>query len=291
MCGSFRRTARALTQMYEESLRPLGLRATQFTILQGLARAGEVSQGQLGEMLAMDSTSLTRTLAIMRRAGWVCGTARGRPPRAADTVVRGGGIEAQASAAGLGEGAIAAPGEAREAGVGESFAAHASRNRNRQDTRRFAMTKYGKITAGLLAVWFVAVFYGVGRAFIRERIVAVRIQCRCSGFGAHDCVFVVACGVRGISKLCIVVEPENSDFGAGVADCGIHVPSAAGAKRVASDLCVAGGIWGHVHWSYGRVRGLETCGACASQQFYFLAGAGHFGPGYGGQPGHDGTFA
>jgi DNA-binding MarR family transcriptional regulator len=71
MCGSFRRTARALTQMYEVALRPLGLRATQFTILQALERAGEVSQGQLGEMLAMDSTSLTRTLAIMRRAGWV----------------------------------------------------------------------------------------------------------------------------------------------------------------------------------------------------------------------------
>src|SRR5271165_4613958 len=71
MCGSFRRTARALTQMYEEALRPVGLRATQFTILQALERAGEVLQGRLGEMLAMDSTSLTRTLAIMRRAGWV----------------------------------------------------------------------------------------------------------------------------------------------------------------------------------------------------------------------------
>jgi len=71
MCGSFRRTARALTQVYDEALRPLGLRATQLTILQVLVRAGEVSQGRLGEMLAMDSTSLTRTLAIMKREGWV----------------------------------------------------------------------------------------------------------------------------------------------------------------------------------------------------------------------------
>jgi DNA-binding MarR family transcriptional regulator len=71
ICGSFRRTARALTQIYEEALRPLGLRATQLTILQVLARAGEVSQGQLGAMLAMDSTSLTRTLAIMKRADWI----------------------------------------------------------------------------------------------------------------------------------------------------------------------------------------------------------------------------
>ena len=71
MCGNFRRTSRALTQLYETALRPLGLRATQLTILQVLSRAGEVSQGQLGEMLAMDSTSLTRTIAIMRRQSWL----------------------------------------------------------------------------------------------------------------------------------------------------------------------------------------------------------------------------
>jgi DNA-binding MarR family transcriptional regulator len=71
MCGNFRRTSRALTQLYETALRPLRLRATQLTILQVLSRAGEISQGQLGEMLAMDSTSLTRTLAIMRRQDWI----------------------------------------------------------------------------------------------------------------------------------------------------------------------------------------------------------------------------
>lgn len=71
MCSSVRRASRALTQCYEQALRPLGLRATQFTILQLLSLAGEVSQGQLGEMLAMDSTTLTRTLEIMRREGWV----------------------------------------------------------------------------------------------------------------------------------------------------------------------------------------------------------------------------
>src|SRR5437870_7583626 len=71
MCGSLRRSARALRELYEHALRPLGLRATQFTILQVLSRAGEVSHGQLGEMLAMDSTSLTRTLGIMRREGWI----------------------------------------------------------------------------------------------------------------------------------------------------------------------------------------------------------------------------
>lgn len=71
MCASFRRSSRALTQLYEKELRPLGLRATQLTILQVLSRAGEMPQGKLGEILAMDSTSLTRTLAIMIGRGWI----------------------------------------------------------------------------------------------------------------------------------------------------------------------------------------------------------------------------
>ena len=71
MCASFRRAARLLSQLYEDAMRPLGLRATQFTILQALSLAGEITQGQLGQMLGMDSTTLTRTLTIMGRQGWV----------------------------------------------------------------------------------------------------------------------------------------------------------------------------------------------------------------------------
>ena len=71
LCASFRRTARALTQFYDVALRPMGLRTTQFTVLQALTLTGEVAQGRLGEILALDSTTLTRTLAIMRRRGWI----------------------------------------------------------------------------------------------------------------------------------------------------------------------------------------------------------------------------
>lgn len=71
LCASLRRASRALTQLYEDSLRPLGLRGTQFTILQALSLVDEVSQGELGQMLAIDSTTLTRTLAIMSRRGWI----------------------------------------------------------------------------------------------------------------------------------------------------------------------------------------------------------------------------
>jgi DNA-binding MarR family transcriptional regulator len=71
LCASFRRSARALTQLYDEALRPLGLRGTQFTLLQALSLTGEILQGDLGEIMAMDSTTLTRTLAILARRGWV----------------------------------------------------------------------------------------------------------------------------------------------------------------------------------------------------------------------------
>ena len=71
MCGTVRRVARALTQFYEEALRATGLRSSQLTILQVLWRGGEMSQGTLASILAMDSTTLTRTLSIMRRHGWI----------------------------------------------------------------------------------------------------------------------------------------------------------------------------------------------------------------------------
>jgi DNA-binding MarR family transcriptional regulator len=67
LCATLRRTSRAVTQAYARAMRLPDMRATQFTILQTLALAGEVTQGRLGAILAMDSTTLTRTLAIMRR--------------------------------------------------------------------------------------------------------------------------------------------------------------------------------------------------------------------------------
>lgn len=70
-CATLRRASRALTQTYEQEMREHGLRASQFTILQVLSRAGEITQGTLGDMLAMDSTTLTRTLRVMARSGWI----------------------------------------------------------------------------------------------------------------------------------------------------------------------------------------------------------------------------
>ena len=60
-----------VTQFYDAVLHPSGLHVTQFTLLQALHHAPEVSQKQLAELLAIDSTTLTRTLAPLRRKGWL----------------------------------------------------------------------------------------------------------------------------------------------------------------------------------------------------------------------------
>ncbi|MFZ0693008.1 MAG: MarR family transcriptional regulator [Alphaproteobacteria bacterium] len=72
-CAALRRTARAVTQLYDEALRPLDLRVTQFTIMQVLDQIGSITQGDLGHVLAMDSTSLSRTLKLMEKNDWIVG--------------------------------------------------------------------------------------------------------------------------------------------------------------------------------------------------------------------------
>jgi hypothetical protein len=49
-----------VTQLYDDCLRPSGLRVTQFSILAAIARLGESSLKQLEDELAIDQTTLTR---------------------------------------------------------------------------------------------------------------------------------------------------------------------------------------------------------------------------------------
>lgn len=70
-CLAARRTARAITRMYEDHLRPHGLRATQFSILASLALKGPTPVGELAEFLGLERTTLTRSAALLERNGWV----------------------------------------------------------------------------------------------------------------------------------------------------------------------------------------------------------------------------
>jgi DNA-binding MarR family transcriptional regulator len=69
--ASLRRAARAVTRLYDAALRDSGLRVTQFTLLQALQQSGSTSQARLGELLALDPTTLTRTLRPLADAGWI----------------------------------------------------------------------------------------------------------------------------------------------------------------------------------------------------------------------------
>lgn len=70
-CAALRRAARAVTQLYDEALRPAGLRVTQFTILQVLSLSERAIQGSIGEILAIDATTLTRNLKLLEEEGWI----------------------------------------------------------------------------------------------------------------------------------------------------------------------------------------------------------------------------
>ena len=70
-CANLRRSSRAVTQLYDQELRGSGLRVTQFTLLQALELTGNLTQGHLGELLSLDSTTLTRTLRPLLGKGWV----------------------------------------------------------------------------------------------------------------------------------------------------------------------------------------------------------------------------
>ena len=70
-CASLRKAARAVTQSFDAALAPVGLKATQFTVLATVERLGEAPLTRLAEALVMDRTTLTRNLKPLERAGWL----------------------------------------------------------------------------------------------------------------------------------------------------------------------------------------------------------------------------
>jgi DNA-binding MarR family transcriptional regulator len=69
VCNTLRMVTRAVTQLYDDRLRPSGLRVTQFSILAALARRGEANLKELTAALAIDQTTLTRSLTLLERDG------------------------------------------------------------------------------------------------------------------------------------------------------------------------------------------------------------------------------
>ena len=68
---NLRKATRIVTQLYDEALRPVGLRSTQLPILVTLAARGALSMTDLAVSLVLDRTTLIRTLQPLQRRGFV----------------------------------------------------------------------------------------------------------------------------------------------------------------------------------------------------------------------------
>jgi DNA-binding MarR family transcriptional regulator len=60
-----------VSRLYDEELRGVGLRTTQYSLLRHLRAAGEVRQRDLGGLTSLDETTLTHNLRPLIDAGWV----------------------------------------------------------------------------------------------------------------------------------------------------------------------------------------------------------------------------
>jgi len=68
---NLRKTARVVTQMYDDLLRPTGLRATQFPLLVALQARGPLTVNELAEAVVSDPTTMTRNLRPLQKRGLV----------------------------------------------------------------------------------------------------------------------------------------------------------------------------------------------------------------------------
>jgi DNA-binding MarR family transcriptional regulator len=70
-CFNLRKAARAVTQMYDEFLRPSGVRVTQFSLLMLIRGMGPIRITDLAEQAVMDRTTLKRNVELLEREGLV----------------------------------------------------------------------------------------------------------------------------------------------------------------------------------------------------------------------------
>lgn len=68
---NLRQAARTVTAHFDAQLRPAGLRATQLNLLMAIEVAAASTVTDLAEILAMDRTTMTRNLKLLRDRGLV----------------------------------------------------------------------------------------------------------------------------------------------------------------------------------------------------------------------------
>ncbi len=66
-----RRLSRVVTRLYDDSLRPVGLKTSQMNILVATWKLGIASPKQLCRILELDASTLSRNVERMRAKGWL----------------------------------------------------------------------------------------------------------------------------------------------------------------------------------------------------------------------------
>jgi len=77
VCNKTRIAARVVTRIYDDALRPTGLRATQVALLVAVATGEASSIAALAQVLGMDRSTLTRNLGPLESEGLVAIGAEG----------------------------------------------------------------------------------------------------------------------------------------------------------------------------------------------------------------------
>jgi DNA-binding MarR family transcriptional regulator len=67
----WRMTNRILAALYDEQLRPLGVKSSQLGLLVAVTKAGPVRRIDLGRYLSLDPSTLTRNLQVMLKHRWI----------------------------------------------------------------------------------------------------------------------------------------------------------------------------------------------------------------------------
>jgi DNA-binding MarR family transcriptional regulator len=66
-----RRLSRAVSRWYDEDVRSLGLKGSQYALLSHVVKLGPLQPGTLARALGLDASTLTRNLRPLIEAGWV----------------------------------------------------------------------------------------------------------------------------------------------------------------------------------------------------------------------------
>jgi DNA-binding MarR family transcriptional regulator len=73
-CATLRQAARAVTAFYDDMLADSGISTAQYTMIQVLKTAPDLQTTEVGNLIGIDQTTATRTLALMKKTRLVAST-------------------------------------------------------------------------------------------------------------------------------------------------------------------------------------------------------------------------